>query len=117
MNTLITIFGERAEIKSWLFDRYEVEKRAEKFFGCKTFCVPCAFGHNTVSIGWRCSSNTDITLGFVSLETGMFCRIDDYEYPVNMVVPITKVAAQIHGNEVCYTGRELSICPLRNGLS
>ncbi len=115
----LTLLGNKIEIEAKLLDRQEVENAAGEFFGCKVVCRPGAFGHNTVTIGWRCDDkHSGKMLGFMSIVTGVFCHVDDYDYPINVFIPIGKSAAYIHGNEICYTGRILAIYqPYQKGLS
>lgn len=106
----LTILGDEIEIQSWLLSRREVTKAAEEFFDCKVLCNPCVYGHNTVGVGWRCiNSETGKVVGYLSLTTGIFCRTEDYDYPINISVPIGKSATKIYGNEICYTGLSLAI--------
>ncbi|MBQ9034562.1 MAG: hypothetical protein IJ099_01200 [Alphaproteobacteria bacterium] len=114
----VTSLGDKVEIKPWLLERHQVKTAAEKFFGCKVNCVPCVFGHNSVSVGWCCSSShRGKILGFVSLSAAEFCTIKDYDYPINVVVPIDKSVTYVHGNAVCYTGSSLAIYTSVYGLS
>lgn len=109
-NFYVTCLGDKVEIEPWLLERSQVETAAEEFFGCKVNCFPCAFGHNSVSVGWRCSSShRGEILGFISLSSAKFCAINDYEYPINIVVPIGKPVVYIHGNAVCFTDSSLAI--------
>lgn len=112
MNTkkMLSLFGNEVEIQPWLLNRHKVEDAAGKFFGSKVACIPCVFGHNSVNIGWRCREiKTGKIIGYLSLATGVFCRTEDYEYPINVCVPIEKSVAQVHGNEVFFTGLELAL--------
>lgn len=105
-----TLLGNVVEIDPCFLNRNEVEKRAAEFFGFAVKCEPGVFGHNTVAPGWRCRRNKDNQIvGYLHLTTGDFCRVEDYEYPINVFMPFGKISAQIYGNEMCYTGKSLAI--------
>ena len=88
----ITMVGDTVRIDLWMLEKAEVEKRAEKFFGAKVECRAGMYGSGNVGAGWQCrDASSDKILGYISLSLGRFHHHSDYEYGINVFVPLCEL--------------------------
>ncbi len=88
----ITMLGDTVRIDLWMLEKAEVEKKAEKHFGKKVTAIAGMYGSGHVGAGWQFrDAITDKVLGYLSLSVGKFHRQSDYEYGINVFVPLCEL--------------------------
>ena len=111
----ITMVGDTVRIDQWMLEKAEVEKRAEKFFGAKVECRAGMYGSGNIAAGWQCrDTNTRQILGYLSLSLGQFHWLEDYEYGINVFIPLCGMWAYIPHGRICYVNESIMF---EDGLS
>lgn len=111
MIDFISMTGTEIKLPAWRLSLDVVEQEAEQHYNQKLICTPCVFGPGNVTVGWRFESkSTAIVIGYMTLITGQYRDYPyDFEYGVNVDVPISEMWTRIHKFKIRFISDKLEI--------
>ena len=98
-----TMLGDTVSVAAWMLEKAKVEEAGKKFFGFAVTAKAGVYGNGNIGAGWQCrDAVTEKVVGYLSLSTGQFHWLDDYEYGIIVFVPFCECWAEFPYGKMRY---------------